>query len=180
MRYRERNYEARITYLATLRQIVTARGSADVVYLDESGFAATTERDAGWAYRGKHVYGERSGKTRPRTSLIAGKRGKELLAPVLFQGTTTASWFTTWVKQHLLPELRPNSTLILDNAAFHPKMRMDALAQQYGHQVLFLPPYSPDFNPIEHVFAILKKRRMSAPAGTSLDQIVNSYGSLSP
>lgn len=179
MRYKERDTEARIAYLHTLRTHVQVRGSADLVYIDESGFAAATERDSGWALRGRKVYGERKGTAWPRTSLIAGKRGKELLAPILFAGSTDAAWFTCWLEQHLFAELRPASTLILDNARFHVKKQVHMLATTYGHHVLFLPPYSPDFNPIEQVFAILKKRRMYAPPATPLDEIVRAYGSLS-
>ena len=53
-------------------------------------------------------------------SLIAGKRGKKLLAPILFKGSTNALWFNEWLEKHLLPELKPNSTLILDNATISP------------------------------------------------------------
>ena len=60
---------------------------------------------------------DRNGKRGTRTSLIAAKRGKELLAPVLFKGSTNALWFNQWLEKHLIPELKPNSTLILDNAA---------------------------------------------------------------
>lgn len=65
-----------------------AYGSQEVVYIDESGFEQTTFRPYGWAEQGKKVYGERDGKSRQRTSWIAGKRGSQLLAPVLFTGTT--------------------------------------------------------------------------------------------
>lgn len=108
--------------------------------------------------------------------MIAGKRGKQLLAPVLFQGSTNALWFNQWLDEHLIPELKPNSTLILDNAAFHRKKDVFNIAEKAGHKVLFLPPYSPDFNRIEQDFTIIKKRRIYSPPGTSLDDIIKSYG----
>ena len=58
----------------------------------------------------------------------------------------------------------PNSTLIFDNAAFHNKSDLEAIAHQHGHHILFLPPYSPDLNPIEHDFANLKDNDNS-PSG---------------
>lgn len=177
MRYSERDHGTRIAYLRTLRYIIRTHGSADIVYIDESGFTATTQRDYGWSLRGRKVYGERSGNTRPRTSLIAAKRGKELLAPFLFEGSTDAVWFNQWLADHLLPYLRPNSTLILDNAAFHKKKDVHSIAQEAGHQALFLPSYSPDFNPIEQVFAVIKKQRAHAPINTKLDDIIKSYNS---
>ena len=62
-----------------------------------------------------------NGRRGTRTSLIAGKRGKKLLASVLFSGSTNALWFNQWLQDHLISELNPNSTLILDNAPFHRK-----------------------------------------------------------
>lgn len=176
MRYKERDPEARMAYLRTLRHRIQQQGSADIIYLDESGFPATTQREYGWAPKGRKVHGERSGNTRPRTSLIAGKRGAELLAPFLFAGSTDALWFNQWLREHLFKTLRPHSTLILDNAAFHKKQTIQAMAEQAGHQALFLPPYSPDFNAIEHDFAVIKKQWAHAPPNTPLDDIIKSYG----
>ena len=101
------------------------------------------------------IKSDRNGKKGTRTSLIAGKRGRELLALVLFKGSTNALWFNQWLAEYLIPELKPNSTLILlilDNAPFHRKDDVFRLAKQTGHKVLFLPPYSPDFNRIEQDF----------------------------
>lgn len=147
-----------------------------MIYIDESGFEASTFRPHAWSKKGKKIHGERSGKTRPRTSLIAAKRGKELLAPVLFAGTTHSTWFNHWLEHHLLPLLNPQSLLILDNAPFHRKEEIKEIAQSAGHEVLFLPPYSPDFNKIEQDFAILKKQRIYAPLGTTLDDLIRVYG----
>lgn len=159
-----------------LRQIVLNQGSSNLVYIDESGFELNTFRPGAWSPRGQKVHGERNSSTRPRTSLIAAKRGKKLLAPILFEGNTNSLWFNQWLEQHLLRELTESSTSILDNARFHKKQDIEIIAAQAGHQVLFLPPYSPDFNDIEQDFAIIKKKRAYAPSGTTLDQIVQAYG----
>jgi transposase len=119
------------------------------VYVDESGFEAYTYRPYAWSKRGDKSYGDRRGQRGTRTSLIAGKRGKQLLAPVMNQGSTNARWFNQWLEEHLLPQLQPNSTIILDNAPFHRKDDVLRIAQEAGHSVLFLPPYSLDFNSIE-------------------------------
>ena len=94
----------------------------------------------------------------------------------MFEGSTNSLWFNQWLEQHLFEELSESSTLILDNARFHKKQDVEAIAARAGHQVLFLPPYSPDFNNIEQDFAIIKKRRAYAPSGTTIDQIVQAYG----
>jgi transposase len=64
------------------------------------------------------------------------------------------SWFVAW----LLPALPANSVVVMDNASFHRKGRLHALAEEAGHGVLFLPPYSPELNPIENFWAWLKGR----------------------
>lgn len=177
MRYLQRNPKKRILYLRQLRKIILERGSANIIYVDESGFDPTTQRNYGWAIRGNKVYGERSGVTRPRTSLIAGKRGKKILAPVLFKGSTNALWFNCWLEDHLFLELHNGSTIIMDNAPFHRKSAIIEICKKHGHHVLFLPPYSPDFNPIEQDFANIKKIRSYSPQNTTLDNIVSMYGS---
>jgi len=144
--------------------------------MDESGFAPTTYRPYGWGKRGHKVYGERSGHRRPRTSLIAARRGKDFLAPMLFTGTANAKLVNEWVEQMLDKELRPNSTIVFDNAAFHKKKELETLAERLGHYVLFLPPYSPDFNPVENDFANLKKIRQHKPPETPLPDIIKEYG----
>ena len=146
------------------------------MYVDESGFDPYTYRPCAWSPKGKQSHGNRQGRGGVRTNLSAGKRGKVLLAPILYEGSTSAVWFNQWFKDHLLKTLNPTSTIIMDNAAFHKKEDIRAMAEAAGHNVLFLPPYSPDFNPIEQDFAILKKIRQNAPLNTTIDHIVKSYG----
>ena len=148
------------------------------MYVDESGFEPHTYRPYAWSPRGKKSHGNRWGRGGVRTNLIAAKRGKELLAPVLYEGSTSADWFNQWFEEHLLKELNLGSTIIMDNAPFHKKEEIRDMAEAAGHKVLFLPPYSPDFNPIEQDFAILKKIRQKMPLDTSIDLIVKNYGTL--
>ncbi len=173
MRYSERSHEKRISYLRALRQVTKDKGS--IVYLDESGFERTTHRAYGWGLRGKKVHGQRSGNKRPRTSLISARQGKRLLAPILFEGSTNAVLFNYWLKSHLFKELNQGSTIIMDNATFHKTAATRQIIEQAGHTLLFLPPYSPDFNPIEQDFAIMKRRRQFLPDDTSIDEVVRSY-----
>jgi len=64
----------------------------------------------------------------------------------------------------------------MDNASFHKTALTRELILEAGHTLLFLPPYSPDYNPIEQDFATIKKRRQYAPLNTPLDEIIRSYG----
>ncbi|MEO1341482.1 MAG: transposase, partial [Cyanobacteria bacterium J06635_13] len=79
------------------------------------------------------------------------------------------------LEQWLCRELHPNSILILDNAPIHRKNRIHEIADARGHQVLFLPRYSPDLKSIEHDSAAMKKRRKYAPEAASIAQIVKGY-----
>ena len=159
-------------YLRTLRNWVRKHGSADVVYFDESGFTKHSYRPHGWAKRGEKVFGKISGNNRKATNLIMAQRGSEWLAPMLFERSCTHHTVIAWMKQALLPELRSNSLVIMDNAPFHNKPQMKELLETNGHAMLALPKYSPDFNPIEQSFAILKRRRQFNNA--SLDQLLVS------
>lgn len=162
--------------MQNLRKLIAIYGLSNRVYLDESGFELETFRPYAWSPRGQKIHGERNASKRPRTSLIAAKRGKKMLAPILFQGSTNSALFNHWLEHHLLQELNKPSILILDNARFHKKSDIRRIIEEAGHTVLFLPPYSPDFNPIEQDFATIKKRRIYAPFGTTLDSIIQSYG----
>ena len=125
---------------------------------------------------GQKVYGERHGNNRGRTNLIAGHLGKKFLAPFLFEGATNASLFNKWLRDCLFKELPEEATIVMDNAAFHKTTRTKELFETSPFNLLYLPPYSPDLNPIEKDFAILKKKRQFMPQGASLDQLIGSYG----
>ena len=94
---------------------------------------------------------------------------------MLFRGSLNADGFEGWLSKYLLPELKIPSVLIMDNAPIHRKKAIQELVESAGHRVLFLPKYSPDLNDIEHDFSALKRARMYAPAGTSLDEIIRNY-----
>lgn len=115
-----------------------------------------------------------SGQRRPRTSLIAAHRDGRFEEPLLFEGTCDTVVFNTWLKTRLCPRLNAQHLVIMDNAAFHTSSETAELIKATGATLLFLPPYSPDFNPIEQDFAALKKRREYHETAT-LDQIVKAY-----
>ncbi len=157
-RYAEICYEDRIRFLRELRFWVKENSSKNVVYIDESGFAGENYRPHAWARKGTKVFGLIPGKRQKRTNLIMALRGKAWIAPMLFEKSCTHETVLAWIEQALLKELNPNSLIIMDNAPFHNKPKIKALLEEHGHNVLFLPKYSPDYNPIEQVFAIIKNR----------------------
>lgn len=135
---------------------------------------SSTARRSGYAPKGHRVDGLVSGHQRPRTSLIAAHMDGRLREPLLFEGTCDTVVFNAWLKTRLCPRLTVQHLVIMDNAAFHKSPETAELIKATGATLLFLPPYSPDFNPIEHDFAALKKRREYQDHAT-LDDIVKAY-----
>jgi transposase len=82
----------------------------------------------------------------------------KFMAPFTFQGGCNADVFNTWLKNILLPELPKGTTVVMDNAAFHKSAKTRELIEGAGCFLLYLPTYSPDFNPIEHCWHTLKSR----------------------
>jgi transposase len=103
--------------------------------------------------------------------VIAALKNKKLLAPMCFEGTCHTDVLNVWLKQELLPILTPGQVLILDNASFHQSATTQKLVASYGCEILFLPPYSPDLNPIEKCWANRKKKtREILPTASTLSE----------
>jgi transposase len=113
-------------------------------------------REYGYAPRGVKVYGKIQGKKYERLNIVAAKHGDEILARCEYKCNMNSALFELWFASALLVELPAGSVVIMDNASWHRKKVLRALAEAAGFRVIFLPPYSPDFNPIEKVWANLK------------------------
>ena len=109
--------------------------------------------------------------SKKRTNILAGICHKNWVAPLRYEGTTDSVLFEYWFEHCLLRKVEQCSTIILDNATFHRKSVLPELAKKKNCHVLFLPPYSPDLNPIEKRWAWLKKSlRKRLPLFDSFDQ----------
>lgn len=168
----ERRLDDRKKYLKLLHRYL--RRGYSPVYIDESGFEPHAMRLFGYSPIGQRIYGLKSGQKRPRTSLLAAQIGRNLEAPLLFQGTCNTEVFNTWIEEQLLPLLHEKSLVIMDNAIFHKSQKTKDLIESKGAKLLFLPPYSPDLNPIEKKFGSLKRFRQYN-AHLSLDEIIKIY-----
>lgn len=90
------------------------------------------------------------------TTFVAGLRVGGLTAPLVLDGAMNGEAFIAYVEQQLVPTLRPGDVVVMDNLSSHKRVRVREAIREAGATVKFLPPYSPDFNPIEQVFAKLK------------------------
>ena len=91
-----------------------------------------------------------------------------------FKGTCNTRRFNQWFEKRLLPCLKPQTVIVLDNATFHKSKRTRELAEAAGCILLFLPPYSPDLNPIEQKWGNMKNFRKYNPK-TSIRKLINMY-----
>jgi len=149
----EASKERRDKYIEEIRSIAIA----DLVFLDESGIDMSICRDRGWGLKSKKLISKKSGKHYQRTNIIAGLNVNKPIAPMVFNGTCDTGLFNQWVEEFLIKELKVGQVVIMDNAAFHKSKKTQELIESVGCRVIFLPPYSPDLNPIEKFWANMKR-----------------------
>lgn len=127
-----------------------------MVYLDEAGIDDNEDYAYGYGPKGSRFYAMKSGKTSERMNMIATLNRGVIKAPCIFKGSTTTELFLEYTKNILVPELKPGQTVIMDNASFHKAKEIEKLINDAGCRLLYLPTYSPDFNPIEHYWHPIK------------------------
>lgn len=128
-----------------------------LVYIDESGIEERIVKDRGWCKKSKKLSAKKSGKYYQRSNIVAGYVNKKIIAPLVFYGSCNTRLFEAWVEQFLIKELQSGQYVVLDNASFHKSKRTKELIESVGCKVIFLPPYSPDLNPIEKFWANMKR-----------------------
>ena len=127
-----------------------------LVFIDETWAKTNMARSHGRARRGERLrMGFPHGHWKT-TTFVAGLTLRGMIAPFVLSGPINRTAFEAYVEQVLLPELRPGDIVIMDNLSSHKGPKVRALIEAAGAKLLFLPPYSPDFNPIEMAFAKLK------------------------
>ena len=138
------------------RRELAALAGREVFYLDECGVEHRLHQEYGRAPRGERLYAEVAGSRRHRTSIISVSQNARLVAPFVFEGSCNTEVVDTYFEKVLLPALPKDSVIVLDNASFHQASSTQKLVAAAGCELLFLPTYSPDLNPIEHLWAKLK------------------------
>ena len=112
-----------------------------------------------------------------RRTFIAGLRCHGLTAPFIVDAPMNSRIFEAWIEAQLAPTLSPGDVVILDNVGFHKSERAEQLVKAKGALLLFLPPYSPDLNPIEMAFAKLKAL-LRKRATRTFDAITQALGDI--
>ena len=112
--------------------------------------------------RGEKVEDVKRGRKYQRINVVAGQFEDETgkirrVAAYCYTQNTKSDLFETWFKTRLVKSVARGSTIIMDRASFHRKESLENLARRHGVEILFLPAYSPDFNPIEKTWAYMKK-----------------------
>ena len=126
-----------------------------IVYLDESGFAQDMPREYGYSEKGKRCYDEKDWHAKGRVNAIGAIINNKLLTVSLFDSDV----FYAWLEKDLIPKLPKESVIAMDNATFHKRLDMQEIIQNNNHTLLYLPPYSPDLNPIENKWSEAKSIR---------------------
>ena len=126
------------------------------MFIDETGAATNMARLRGRALKGKRLRAGIPQGHWKTTTFVAGLRLTGMMAPMVVDGPMNRPIFQAYVEQVLVPELRPGDLVVMDNLPAHKGSPVRDAIEAAGASLLYLPPYSPDFNPIENAFAKLK------------------------
>lgn len=127
-----------------------------VVFIDETGASTKMARRYGRARRGKRLIAKVPHAHWKTTTFVGGLRLAGFTAPLVIDGPMNGQLFLAYVQQQLAPTLRQGDVVVMDNLAAHKVKGVRQAIEAVGARVVYLPPYSPDFNPIEQAFAKLK------------------------
>ena len=137
-----------------------------LVFIDETGANTKMTRRYGRARRGQRVVGKIPHGHWMTTTFVAALRHDGLTAPMVVDGPMNGDVFLAYVCQQLVATLQPGDIVVMDNLSAHKKAGVREAIEACGATLIYLPPYSPDFNPIELVFAKLKWLLRSAEERT--------------
>lgn len=143
---------------------------SQLVFLDETGTATNMARRFGRAVRGKRCVAAVPHGHWKTTTFIAGLRHDKITAPMVLDGPMTGDAFHIYIKNFLCPTLKPGDMVIADNLSSHKIAGIRLAIEAGGASLVYLPPYSPDLNPIEKCFSKLKAllRKMAARTAETL------------
>jgi len=138
-----------------------------LVFIDETSLKTNLVKTAGWAPVGKRLIDHAPFGHWHTQTFVAGLAQKGLIAPWVLDGAMNRDSFDTYIQGQLAPALRPGQIVVADNLSSHKSARAVDLLRAQGNDLIFLPPYSPDLNPIEMAFSKLKTLIRKAAARTN-------------
>lgn len=148
-----------------------------LVFVDESWASTNMTRRYGRCPRGERLRMSVPHGHWKTTTFIAGLRNSGIVAPFVIDRPVNRTVFETWLERMLIPQLRPGDIVVLDNLSSHKGPRVQHLIEAAGARLRYLPPYSPDFNPIENAFAKLKAL-LRKEAARTIDALWAAIGRL--
>ena len=153
------------------------------MFIDETWASTNMARARGRAPRGQRLRAAVPHGHWKTTTFVAGLRQDGIVAPFVLDGPINRNSFETYVDRVLVPDLRPGDIVIMDNLSSHKGPRVRKLIEAASASLLYLPPYSPDFNPIENAFAKLKtllRKAAERTIGALWDRIGNILDAFTP
>jgi len=148
-----------------------------LVFIDETWASTSMARLRGRALKGERLLAGIPHGHWKTTTFVAGLRLTGMVAPMVLDGPINREAFLAYVNQVLVPELAPGHIVVMDNLSSHKGAGVREAIEAAGARLLYLPPYSPDFNPIENAFAKLKALLRKA-AERTVDGLWDTIGSL--
>ena len=151
------------------------------VFIDETGAATNMVRRYGWAPRSERLVTATPYGHWHTTTFVAGLRSTGLVAPLVLDGPMNGPAFLAYVEQFLAPTLQPGDVVVMDNLGAHKVAGVAEATKAVGASVLYLPPYSPDLNPIEQAFSKLKAllrgvaTRTKETLWTTIGQLIDRF-----
>lgn len=158
----ERDEDARQQWWADM----VGQDARQFVFLDETSANVTLTPRSAWAPHDERAHGRAPRNYDRNTTLVAALTPTGLQAPMTLDGAMNSDAFAAYVERFLVPSLRPGQMVICDNLSVHKRADIRALIEQADCTLIFLPAYSPDFNPIEQAFSKLKAALRRAEART--------------
>ncbi len=140
--------------------------SGACVFIDETGASTHMTRTHGRCPRGERLVMDVPHGHWKTTTFVVGLRTGGLVAPTVVDGPMTGDVFVAYVEQQLVPTLKPGDVVVMDNLSSHKRAGVRAAIEGAGAELRFLPPYSPDLNPIEKAFSKLKAKLRAAQKRT--------------
>jgi len=146
-----------------------------LVFIDESGVNLSETRAEGRAPRGERVVDAVPGGRWENYTIVAGLRMNGVVAPMMLPGAMNADCLRIWVRRSLAPALKPGDIVVWDNLSIHNDPQIPKMIERRGARLEFLPPYSPDLNPIEKAWSKMKTVLRKLKARTR-DALVKALG----